>query len=72
MITYFSSHQAGMVILFENNNIPAESQAYLNALQPTEITIVGGKGVVSRDLENQLRELFPQADLIRFVGVNRY
>lgn len=60
------------MVLVETDEIPKESLAYLNQLQPTQITIVGGAGVVSPKIENELSAMFPDAGLRRFGGLNRY
>jgi putative cell wall-binding protein len=68
---YASSHGIPMVLV-EKNNLPAETIAYLNDLKPTDITIVGGVGVISAPIEEQLQDLFPDANLRRFGGLDRY
>lgn len=60
------------MVLVEANEIPDESLAYLNQLQPAQITIVGGEGVVSPMVEGKLRDMFPNASLRRYGGLNRY
>jgi len=60
------------MVLVEANEIPDESLAYLNQLQPTQITIVEREGVVSPMVEGKLRDMFPNASLRCYGGLNRY
>ncbi|WP_427846336.1 cell wall-binding repeat-containing protein [Desulfosporosinus lacus] len=60
------------MVLVQKNNIPAEPLAYLKDLKPTEITIVGGVGAVSAQVERQLQDLFPDANFRRFGGFDQY
>lgn len=60
------------MVLVEKTNLPRETLAYLNDLQPTDITIVGGVGVISSPVEEQLHNLFPVANVRRFGGFDRY
>lgn len=39
---------------------------------PTEIVIVGGEGVISANVESQLKQLAPSATITRLAGVDRY
>jgi putative cell wall-binding protein len=60
------------MVLVEQNKVPAEVENYLNTLQPTEITIVGGAGVVSTSVESRLKQLFPRLTTRRFGGIDRF
>jgi len=60
------------MLLVEGNRIPDETLDYLKNLKPEGITLAGGEGVVSRGVEEKLKELFPEAELRRFGGANRY
>ena len=60
------------MVLVEKNKLPAETIAYLKDLKPTDITIVGGEGVVSAQLEEHLQNLYPESNIRRFGGKNRY
>lgn len=60
------------MVLVEQNKVPAEVENYLNTLQPTEITIVGGTGVVSTSVESRLKQLLPRLTTRRFGGIDRF
>lgn len=60
------------MVLVEKNNLPAESLTYLKDLKPAAITIVGGVGAVSALVEEQLKNLFPEASFRRFGGKDLY
>ncbi len=68
---YASAHGIPMVLV-QKNNIPAETLAYLKDLIPTDITIVGGVGAVSSQVEEQLHGLFQAANFRRFGGFDQY
>lgn len=60
------------MVLVEKNSLPTESLAYLKDLKPTSVTIVGGVGAVSAQVEGQLKDLFPTANFKRFGGYDQY
>lgn|GEM_PF-1073564 len=60
------------MVLVNQNEIPTEVENYLNTLQPSEITIVGGAGVVSTSVESGLKQLLPSITTRRFGGIDRF
>lgn len=62
----------GPVLLVQQNAIPAATLSELNRLQPPEIVIVGGTGVVSASVEAQLKALSFSPTVTRQAGSNRF
>jgi putative cell wall-binding protein len=63
----------GHMLMVTTSAIPAATAAELNRLDPTAITIVGGTGVVSLAVEQQLRAYVSSPSLVtRISGSNRY
>jgi putative cell wall-binding protein len=58
-ISPYASAHGIPIVLVQKNNIPAETLAYLQDLKPTEITLVGGVGAVSSEVEEWV-DLLPQ------------
>ena len=71
-ISPYASALGVPMVLVEKNNLPAESLTYLKDLNPTDITIVGGVGAISAQVEGQLQDLFPAANFQRFGGFDQY
>lgn len=55
-----------------NDFLPEPVKEYLLDVRPAHIYIVGGHGVVSYDVEDELRKICPSASLERFQGADRY
>jgi putative cell wall-binding protein len=63
----------GALLLVEQNRIPDVVLAELDRLNPSEITIIGGTGVVSAAVQTQLASFVDNASLVtRIAGANRY
>lgn len=58
------------LLLVPGDRIPAGVVQEINRLSPERIYVLGGNGVVSTQVESQLRGLAP--DVIRFAGADRY
>lgn len=61
----------GPVLLTRTSTVPDEVVAAIAALDPAEIVIVGGSGVVDDDVIDQLEDAF-DAEVRRLTGRNRY
>ncbi len=59
------------VLLVTKSNIPAESASYIQSVRPDKVYIIGGTGVISDDVKNQLKSLGVK-DAIRLGGVDRF
>ncbi|HTS14957.1 MAG TPA: cell wall-binding repeat-containing protein, partial [Candidatus Sulfotelmatobacter sp.] len=62
----------GAPLLFVGQTMPAATLAELQRLQPGTIVILGGPGVVSTALEDQLRTLATTGTVHRLFGSDRY
>lgn len=63
----------GHMLMVTTTAIPAATAAELTRLDPTGITIVGGTGVVSAAVEQQLKAYVPNPSLVtRISGSDRY
>ena len=61
----------GPILLVEKNSIPASVKAELQRLQPGKIVVLGGKGVVSESVRNELAKL-SQGGAKRWSGTDRF
>ncbi len=68
LVGYYGSRAA--VLLVNKNSIPKNSKDFISTLELDGIYIVGGKGVVSSSVENELKAYCD--NLVRISGKNRY
>lgn len=62
----------GPILLVQQNAIPAETLAELNRLQPDEVFLVGGTGVISDAVGDAVEALSFKPTVTRLAGGNRY
>jgi hypothetical protein len=62
----------GPVLLVSRSSIPAATLGELNRLQPFLVVIVGGTGVISQGVEDQLKALSFGPVVVRKGGADRY
>lgn len=63
----------GLMLLVEQNSVPAAVADALEGLRPERIVVVGGTSVISSKVERALREFTDApSDVERIAGVNRY
>lgn len=67
-----AAHNNAPLLLTEQGALPAVIKAELERLQPDEIIIAGGTGVVSAAVETQLKKLSFAPEVRRVAGTNRY
>ena len=67
-----AAHNNAPLLLTEHGALPAVIKAELERLQPDEIIIAGGTGVVSAAVETQLKKLSFAPEVRRVAGTNRY
>jgi putative cell wall-binding protein len=60
----------GPLLLTQQNSLPAEVKAQIVRLHPQTIVVVGGTGVVSTTVFNELATL--SDEIVRYAGANRY
>ena len=65
-----AADNGGPVLLVNQNNIPAETAAELDRLNPDAIVVAGGTGVVSPAVETQLETY--SSNVSRQAGANRF
>lgn len=68
-VSAFAANQGNPILLTERDNIPDVTLAQLQALAPTNVTIIGGTAVVSNNIESQLKA---QYAVQRWGGWDRY
>ncbi|AHF08052.1 cell wall-binding repeat-containing protein [Desulfitobacterium metallireducens] len=62
----------GWSILLVNNDLPNVVNDYIQTLKPSKIYITGGPGAVSIEIENKLKTLFPDSEIVRLDGLDRF
>lgn len=63
----------GYPLLLSNKNaLPELAVNQLSKIKPSKVYIVGGTGVVTSGVEDQIKKILPSAEVIRLAGVNRY
>lgn len=69
----YAGRDASPMLMVTATSIPPETLAELNRLDPYLITIIGGTGVVSSEVEAQLKTFVPNpTDVVRVSGADRY
>jgi putative cell wall-binding protein len=66
-----AGHTSSPILLVRRDSIPQTTQDELTRLQPKQIVVVGGEGVVSQNVFNQL-DAFTDGFLQRIQGPDRY
>lgn len=66
-----TKHNAPM-LLTKNNELPEQIASELTRLNPSKIYILGGHLAISEELQTEIEQLAPQADVSRIAGNNRY
>jgi putative cell wall-binding protein len=64
-----ASSDGAPILLVEASSVPAATRDAIEALQPSTITILGGRGAVSDAVED---DLSTYADVVRIAGDDRY
>ena len=60
------------VLLNSKDNLSTSVKNYITNLQPTTVYIIGGTGVLSTNVENQIKQLNVNIQIVRLGGNNRY
>ncbi|NME94611.1 hypothetical protein HF847_01130 [Clostridium cochlearium] len=62
------------IILTSKNSLSKDAENYIRNISPSKVHIVGGEGVVSKEVENRLSKLtgLNKDNIIRLQGANRY
>lgn len=64
-----AARDEGPILLVKATSIPAAVMDALTALQPQQVVVLGGENSVSRDVFNQIKNMFPAE---RWAGPDRY
>lgn len=60
------------ILLNSKNNLTASTHDYITKLQPTTIYIVGGTGVISANIEAEIKKINTNIQIVRLGGKDRY
>jgi putative cell wall-binding protein len=60
------------IILTSKDKLPNGVGTYLSSLQPSEVFIVGGTGVISTSVESNIKTILPAASVQRLAGQDRF
>ena len=60
------------VLLNDKDNLSTSVSGYITKLQPTTIYVIGGTGVISTNVENQIKKLNGNIQIVRLGGKDRY
>lgn len=62
------------IILTEKNNLSKAAEAYIKNISPSKVYIIGGEGVVSKNIKNTVSSLtgIGDSDIVRISGGDRY
>jgi N-acetylmuramoyl-L-alanine amidase len=61
-----------VVLLTSPQSLSAEAGRTIAALQPKNIYLIGGVAAVSQEIETQLKNSYPVAQITRIQGANRF
>ncbi|MGH4120583.1 cell wall-binding repeat-containing protein [Clostridium sp.] len=60
------------ILLNGKDNLSSSVSSYITKLQPTTVYVVGGEGVLSANIETQIKKLNVDIEIVRLGGANRY
>ena len=67
-----AAHDGVALLLLGPGDVPAPTRAALQAMDPREVTVVGGTAAIPATVLSQLRALVPDAEVLRVAGSDRY
>ncbi len=62
----------GPVYFTNNSELPTNSLSELRAAQPSAVILLGGTAVVPQSVEDSIKQYFPNANITRFGGPDRF
>jgi putative cell wall-binding protein len=71
-ISSFAADKGWPILLAGKDFLPEGIKNYIAAIQPSQVYIVGGSGVVSSAVETQIQSLLPAFSLTRLAGKDRF
>ena len=71
-VSSFSGAKQYPILLVGENTLSSETEDYITNHKPSTVYIAGGTGVISKDIENQIKALVPSATVKRLAGNDRF
>ena len=71
-ISGFAANKGWPILLAGKDYLAEEIRNYMAAVQPSQVYIVGGTGVVSETVKSQIQALVPLASVTRLAGRDRF
>ena len=71
-ISSFAANNGWPILLTTQNVLPEVMKNFLATKTPSKIYIIGGTGVISENVESQIRGIVPQASIGRLAGQDRF
>lgn len=71
-ISSIASIKGYPILINDKDNLFANVSNYINSIQPSTIYIVGGSGVISTNIETQIKNLNGNINIVRLGGQDRY
>jgi putative cell wall-binding protein len=68
-VSAFAAENGNPILLTDKDSLPSVTQSMLQQIDPSEVIILGGTGVISSEVESQLRA---QYSVKRWGGTDRY
>ncbi|MGI1659833.1 MAG: cell wall-binding repeat-containing protein [Desulfitobacterium sp.] len=68
-VSAFAAAQGAPILLTDTNSLPAETLNQLKQITPSEVVILGGTGIISTEVEGQLKAKYA---VKRWGGADRY
>jgi putative cell wall-binding protein len=67
-----AAEQGGPVLLVTRDTLPESTATEIQRLTPDNVVLLGGTGVISQDVEDEVDALVEAAEVTRIAGENRY
>jgi putative cell wall-binding protein len=71
-IASYAAHDGYPILLTNTNDLSSETKSFIENDQPSKVYVIGGTGVISQDVQNQIQSLSPSSTITRFGGADRY
>lgn len=71
-IASFAANKGWPILLTLKNALPKEMKDYLSVKKPSKVYITGGAGVISYNVESEIKGLLPKASVQRLAGQDRF